>query len=489
MPLTVSTSCPSCGGALDFEQGTNAVHCPYCDSNHIVTGHGRVLSYYVPEKIPPDRAVALSLLKLKEEGDNGWRAKEATLFFVPFYHFVGQVLRWEAEEAAGEDEGGTVSAGQSGYAAGERIMEALTGGTGIGAARLYEKRFELFSGLIDRSLPALDATRLKVYSLGLRPEVLKLSLFEQKVVSSRGRLAPVKLTAPEVEEAGYAPAFGEKSFSRKVFARTTSVIYFPFWAVEVAGAGGEGFLSIVDGISGEVPNPKAPIALLDDLLDKGGATFEVVGFRPLKCPECAADLPVRPKDVVFFCSNCKKAWYIVGDGLTEVPYSVLPPRQKGASPALYFPFWVVRAKLSTGKRVVENKYDLIKLAPGTSIAREEDRQVPLRFFVPAFRIGNLKVLSRLASTFTRSQPVWERGGECGPPARGSFLSPDDALTLAPLITFSLVPKYNKISVAFAFEATVEAIEAELVLVPFFRDRNDYVDGLFGQSLPSGSLKD
>ena len=58
MPLTVSTICPSCGGALEFEHGTNAVTCGFCGSSHGVTGHGRVLSYYIPEKIVVNKAVA-----------------------------------------------------------------------------------------------------------------------------------------------------------------------------------------------------------------------------------------------------------------------------------------------------------------------------------------------------------------------------------------------------------------------------------------------
>jgi LSD1 subclass zinc finger protein len=102
MPLTVSSNCPSCGGSLDYEEGTNAVHCSYCGSDHLVTGHGRVLSYFIPEKLTASRAVALSLLKLKAEG-RSCKAREATLFFVPFYHFTAKSLFWEAQELAVTD--------------------------------------------------------------------------------------------------------------------------------------------------------------------------------------------------------------------------------------------------------------------------------------------------------------------------------------------------------------------------------------------------
>jgi len=501
MPLTISTKCPSCGGALDFEEGTNAVHCGFCGSNHVVSGHGRVLSYYVPEKIPAARAVALALLKLKEKGVAGWRAREATLFFIPFYHFVGRVLRWEVEKVAIPGSGGDLERPGIGFGsftsikvfgsfgAGGDLSGLLSGGSVGSSTPIYEQRFELVSGSIDRSLPALGSALFKVQSLGIRPEVLKLSLFEKKAVLERGRLAPARLAASEVEEQGYAPVFEENNVARRAFNRMTSLIYFPFWAVEAAGPDGESVLAIVDGVGGDVPDTAAPMSLLDELLDKDGHGFEVVGFRPLKCPECAADLPVRPRDSVFFCSTCRKAWQISGDGLTETPYSVMPPLKKGPGIPEYFPFWVVRARMSSGSEVVDNKFGLTRLAPGISMPKEEDKKIPLRFFVPAFGIGNLKIFSRLASAYTRAQPVWEAQEAPDAQVRGATITPADALNVAPLITFSLIPKANKKALSFALDADVEALGAELVLVPFYQSRNDYLDGIFGLSVPSAALRD
>jgi len=491
MPLSVSTNCPSCGGGIEFEPGTNAVHCPFCGSDHLVTGRGRVLAYYVPDRIDAREAVRVAMEGLRAANDHGWRPSGATLFFVPFYHYTAQVMRWEVQEVTP-----TAADGQSmhitvlGAVGADELLSVISGGTTM----VREKRFELAGRNSDRSLPALDAPELGVFSLGVRPEVLKLSLFEHSAVAARGIVVPVKHTAQELEETGYAPVNAEELFSRGLVARVRSLVYFPFWLVEVARIGHEGeqgsaALVVVDAVAGDVTRQKADIGLIDKLVDKDGDHFELVGFRPLKCPNCANGLPVKPRDVVFFCPGCNKAWQIEGSEFSEVRCSVAAPTSKHDQKPVYLPFWVVKARMSSGERVIDNKFDLAKLVPALTWPKEEDKQVPLRFFMPAFRMGNLKVLARVASSFTRFQPVFDHAPLEDGVFRGSYLSAEDALTLAPLILFSLIPKGNVNAVRFAMDAKVEPLDAELALVPFYQGRFELTDGLFGQSIPIAAIKD
>ena len=78
MPLSVATICPSCGGPLEFPHGSTAVRCGFCGSSHLVTGHGRTLSYVIPERIDLQGAVGRARAKL-EAGGGEWQVREATL--------------------------------------------------------------------------------------------------------------------------------------------------------------------------------------------------------------------------------------------------------------------------------------------------------------------------------------------------------------------------------------------------------------------------
>jgi hypothetical protein len=371
-----------------------------------------------------------------------------------------------------------------------KLSFKLSDGPGCGAPRLTEKKFELEANSIDKSLPAIDAPGLGISSLGLRPEVLKLSLFEHKRAAARGMVAPADLDCGRLMEEQFSYTGEGEVFARTVFAKAASIIYFPVWLVETVSRAGDGGFCVVDGLSEDVWSTSAPVEIIDRLLApvKG---YEAAGLRPLKCPECGAALPVRPKDVVFFCKECSKAWYITGSDFTEVPFRVAGPVLKSPPPSDLLPFWVVRVRMRAGDRLLDNKRDLVEIAPGSSIPKESDREIPLRFFVPAFEIGNLRALSRIAQGFTRQQPVFQPSdlGDACLPVSGCVISPDDALTLAPLILFSLIPKGNKKALKFALDAQVEPVSAELVYIPFSRGRFELTDCLCGLSIPAAAVRE
>lgn len=480
---------------MEFEEGANAVHCGYCGSDHVVTGQGRVLSYYIPERIDARQAAGLARDAFREDGERGWRVDEATLFFVPYFRFTGDVLQWDVRESAPQtqDRVSTFSV-HFGVVSSEDLLYTLTGGTGSGAERPGDRRYDLTGSRIDRSMPALDVPELKTYSLGLRPGTLKLRLFADGELCRRGVRAPVRLDIADREERGFAALEARGVFARAVFAKSRSVIFFPFWLIEAARKGGGGAgdgrrLLVVDAVAGKVVNDRAEMSVIEKLVDKVQGTFDTAGFRPLKCPNCAADLPVRPKDVVFFCNGCSRAWHIDDRDMAEIKYTRAGAAVDMEGEPEYFPFWVVRARLATPERTVENKYDLHKLAPGLRGPMEEDREVPFRLFMPAVRMGNLKVLSRLAATFTNSQPVFEEEGPGRFTARGSYLSPQDALDIAHIILLSIIPTANTRAVRFALDAKVEPLGAELVMVPFYKRGFEYSDGILGQTIPGAALKD
>ena len=95
--LVVSTQCPSCGGPLDFGEGSNCVRCEYCDSSSLVTGRGRTLAYTVAPRVSARDAFAAA--RFVEPSDAGaFRVLEPRLHFLPYYRFRAIELRWKRPE-------------------------------------------------------------------------------------------------------------------------------------------------------------------------------------------------------------------------------------------------------------------------------------------------------------------------------------------------------------------------------------------------------
>lgn len=115
---------------------------------------------------------------------------------MPFHHFTGQDLYWCMEQQVESDRNDGNVWNYKSNPLGSLGLETFIGSQGespdLGTPRLTEKRFEIATRHIDRTLPALDAPGLKVCSLGLRPEVLKLSLFEKEAVMKRGQVSPMQ---------------------------------------------------------------------------------------------------------------------------------------------------------------------------------------------------------------------------------------------------------------------------------------------------------
>ena len=160
--------------------------------------------------------------------------------------------------------------------------------------------------------------------------------------------------------------------------RILSIIYFPFWTVEIE-RNGEDLISIIDAVSRSVINSNVSSSL-KSLLDREVQTGQkTAGFRPLVCPNCGWDLPVRPDDAIFICSSCNKGWQIYGNLFHEVDYHIAELKSPAAQgKARYLPFWVIQT--------------------------EKDGK-PFEMFLPAFRYRRLKILSDLATGITKKQPA------------------------------------------------------------------------------------
>jgi DNA-directed RNA polymerase subunit RPC12/RpoP len=510
--LIVSTECPTCGAPLDFSEGSNAIQCDHCQSHLLVTGRKQVLSYSIAPKLNAHRAVARAMIAHKQNGIPV-RTIKPQLYFIPYYRLTGQDFLWEvaAPEPKPEPTGptGTMSdlsmdldwgsnkwssqqsislwdlfiklcrwglemyRQRKGIPVVKAIADEPTGksvemlAASISRKPVYptldtDQEIQFQDRYVEKNFVACDLKGLDMYSLGVRPAVLRLELFQKKVLEARGKVVSVSIPPEEALSHGMKPADSQNILYRAVIGRVLSVIYFPFWMVEIERQG-ERILTILDAVSEAVVKLDAPTSLYATLDHSSTTDPQVIGFRPLTCPNCGWDFPVKPDDVVFFCSSCGKAWQLLKKDLYEVPYQIAGLLSSGQKePIKYLPFWMLQARLPSGQV-------------------QADKNTPGRFFIPAFRYRRLKVLSDLARNLSKKQPSYPVLDGERPEVHGCYYDQEDAAMLAQFIHVGLETKRSGKIKAF-HEEKFSVTNTNLTWFPYKVQGQSLTDPFTSQSL-------
>ncbi len=441
--LVVATACPMCSAPLDFTEGSNAIQCGYCQSTLLVTGRKQVLSYSIAPQFPLQRAVARVMLAHKEQGAP-CRVVKPQLYFLPYYRLTGHDLRWIAPP--------------KNQAALEALPPALRQAilehpdhhrksTGVGKPEFRDR-------YVEKSFLACQLPGMGLHSLGVRPSVLRLNLFHRDELEEEGAIVPLEMTPHEALQYGMKTAARQPMLAREVLGRMLSVIYFPYWVVEVERKG-ETVLSIADGVSGKVVCREAPCSIYNVLNRSSITAPQVIGLRPLVCPNCGWDLPCRSSDIIFPCSSCDRAWYLTGSDLKAVAYQVA---RVGATPrsgsTLYLPFWVLEPK-----------------APVSA--------TPAAYVMPAFRYQRLKILVDLARRLTANELVytWLEGEK--PELHSCFYDLEDAIRLGRFIYKGSGQTRRRQDLP----AQLDFSRAALVWMPFNRKGREVSDPWTNYHLP------
>ena len=442
----VSTACPSCAAPLDFAEGTHAVQCRYCRSHLLVTGRKQVLSYAVTPSLDAQRAVTLALEAQPAEGKL-CRVTNQQLYFIPYYRLTGQELRWEREPRE------TPSAFSSLHDHPQlAVALALAGG---GKKPHTREKIGLKDRHVEKNFIACPLSGVGLYSLGVRPAVLRLTLFHRPTLESWGKIVAVGVTVDEARSRGLQTDDAQ-IVSRTVVGQVLSVIYFPFWVIAVERRQ-EPTLTIIDAVSQTVVAVAAPFSLYTTLEQAQPAGPRIVGFRPLLCPNCGWDLPVRPDDVVFFCATCHKAWLLQGNSLDEVPCQIIAaPNEREPQLLTYLPLWMLRMR--RGQKGI---------AP---------------FFLPAFRYRRVKALLDFARKLSAQQPVLPAFQGTSPAVHGCYYDQEDAVAFARFaLAGEAVQSHGEPKLAKQ-EQEPCAQRATLLWYPFKRQGNLLIDPSTGLHL-------
>lgn len=394
-PLTVATECPTCGAPLSFQEGCSAVRCDYCRSNLLLTGRGRVLSYFVRPRIGVQEGAATAMRDAFGRGER-LRLASAEFTFLPYYRVTGHDLRWEqgVREKPTRGPFDFYTAEGSGLASlGPRLA---TVGTDF-----LPPPSELVDRYVDKNFPALRADGLPYYSLGVRLAVLPLCLYNPASLGEIGRVVSPQVPVDEAEkQATETVAVRSRILARRLLERRLNVIYFPF-VYALLERGAQRRIALVDGVTGKLVARSVTASLSELLHEARSEEGETVGFRPLVCPNCGWDLPLRPDDVAFHCRTCGRTYELIGRDLRPVRSLVLGD---GDERVRYLPFWLLEEPAAD--------------------------DAPPRFFVPAFRVRRLRHLVDLARDVTVSAADCPRRDEAPPELLGCSYDREDARRLA-----------------------------------------------------------
>ena len=435
--LVVATECPSCGAPLDVSEGANAIRCGNCRSNLLVTGRKQVLSYYVPARVTMEAARSAATTP-----PPGARIVGAELHFVPYYRLTGHDFGWQGRSAGpvpdeGVSRGALVALFRDEHAEGRALAASIMVGRGstqtseAGPLQLVDRYVE--KSFVARALPDLAA-----YSLGVRPQVLRVGLVRPGTLAGLGKAVGVSLDVEAAMARGLMDGAAPRIVHRAVLARILSVIHFPYWIVEFQH-GGDGWLTVVDGVTGTIVQPRAARSLQKALAIGPSGDLPTAGFRPLVCPNCGWDLPVSADDVVFFCASCEKAWQLSGTEMREVAHAIAAVA--GVDGGVFLPFWQLG-----------------------------------RHCVPAFRYRRLKALAMLTTRLSAKPLRYERWTGARPPVRGCFYDTDDAARLARFVASGA-----------GTAAEDGAGRATLVWLPFKRESQSLIDPFTGMGLQESLL--
>ena len=498
--VVVSTECPTCSGPLDFSEGANAIRCPSCGSTLLVTGRKQVLSYWVAPKVRAEVAGAVARTGRLEA-----RVAGARLFFVPFYRLTGHDFQWldvppkpSPESAAfplvGESLGGSASDRPEieipigamlgwgadvlfGRKAGDTVRDlldepptperpldlpVLTAMRDAPARSAPDGQVQFLDRYVEKTFPAAELAELGVASLGVRAQVLRVSLFERAALAALGSIVAPQLTPERAMAQGLSARGFQHVVYRQVLGRILSVIYFPFWVVELA-RNGERWLTVVDAVAECIVQPRAPLSLRDALERPATDEPRTVGLRPLVCPNCGWALPVEPDDVIFFCGSCHRAWQIHGVELGDMPHEIADVRPDAATPgpadaAVYLPFWQLDP------------------AGGPDAARA---------WAPAFRYRRLKALHDLSARLTAKPPAYRPWTGERPAAHGCFYDAEDAALLARFAAAGRRRTPREVKKAAEAEPAFTAVR--LTWLPFRRESQSLLDPSTGLALQEGLL--
>ena len=465
--MFITTPCPQCGGEVEYLDEAQAIQCAYCGSLLHLVGTDEDRRYYMEPRADEEKIKKALALGFKKKKGIDIRFVGSRLVFFPYWWVKGMVFKW----MLGRDANGE-----------------------------YVKKMK--TRLLDHTFPAHTDIPIGPPTLGVRTSTMRVRAFNNEEMKKWGE--PFKVTISHAAAVDYAEdikdstlSLGDGVFTEMeksgLIGERYSLIYFPVWAFEVETPQGKAEL-FVDGISLSVirmPQKTGPVmpALTDDVF---AFEFKDVGFIPLKCPECGWDLPFHAYNVIHLCTTCGRSWRERRGTFQEVSYDVVKEQGERGDLFAYLPFWRFTVSLTAESTKITNMADFYRYLPMPRVMDwEKEEKKPIRFFIPAFRIKNIPVVSKFSTMLTSNQPVFsftDKEVFIKSDVGDVFLSAQEAREMAELVLYALVPKGSRKAKEFVQQARMDVLEEQLAWLPFLEKGISYVEQTTGYALQKNAVE-
>lgn len=213
--------------------------------------------------------------------------------------------------------------------------------------------------VMDYSCRAVENSGLPV-SLGLRSQTQKLEFIRKDMSGS--------FVTPDISRKDILKQISGSGNKKIHIGEVLSLIFMPFYQDNDI---------VYDGLSGKA----LAISPSDLSEDKTPSAFSLE-FTPGLCPDCGWDLKGETDSLVLCCGNCMSFWHVHNKTLNKIKalfYGTGTPED------MLMPFFRLQIEFQTLE--CSTYAQLIKIANIPKVICDEDKKVPLYFYVPAFKIS------------------------------------------------------------------------------------------------------
>ena len=448
--MNIAITCPQCGAEVDLAEEDTVFRCEYCGLILKPTGRNRVQSFFILPRQTPEKVGNALIRALEGKASKGIHIAEHHLLYAPYWRVNGMLFQWTF---------------------GRKYSKSPTG----------QKTWETFKKLRStpwfRTFPAFDSSKLGLFSLGLRAQVAKIWPFNKQKMGEAS--LAVKQTVPYKEAVNQA----ERSIVRErssgqievemlkseLIGERYSLLYFPFYCYILFSNGKESPL-IVDALSHKVVKGDLDIDALKKTSSGDKIPYQPLNFIPFKCPNCGWDFPFRPHALIHVCTTCGRAWMERGGDYIQIPFRIALKEKSRDMPIKYLPFWRLTGTIKTTGGEYKGLKDFYTLFPLPRVLNEDElKNRTISFYIPAFRVKNVKLVDKFAAQLTRTQPLFT---ESQPDTIENldlsdvWLSVKEAGQMAHVLLFSMTKKGHKKTKNIIKKAGLNLTNARLVWLPF-----------------------